>query len=1024
MLLLPSPLPIVTTADLAQQRSAQARRARVRAAFSALVAAAALGLSACDNPACVFGGTCSGSDVTVGANPPTSPANHAWLRDGAPTVAASFPTGTNATLESPLVLVFSESMASSTLAQGALELVTDAAPVPIPIPAAALIADGRMWVGAPAAALTASTQYRVRVAADRTPTDLQGAALTLPQDRVVATFTTAATSPATPRVLASFPADGATGQSATGEVVVVFDRPMNPLTVNLASFRLRVNGAAPTDNPAPTPLQVGASLQDTRVWRYRSVNSAGEAVPFPNSAAVALELSPPSAAIQAVSGSTSLPRTVIDFTTAAFAAPRAAFLTSLPADAIGIDNLDGTSPLEVSLDLSGAQVGDTLRIFVFGRTRAQEPQAVLLARSATLSVDLLDAPLQIATIGEAQLDLASSTAPVVARLLEEEIRIAFALQRGAISSPVRLLDVDPDRAGVQGPLLDVTRPTLVGLGGVGQITSAFVTDQRDVAVVGRANEAVRACEVALVGLGDNGVAPQTASSTEQGLFVARPVAAGRIAPDVQPVAGQVSIFDRALNRSISTALPAVRQVGAIGPGLPVPGAAQLQIEVRDARTLAPVSGALVITHFENAGVVTLEGFTTSDVAGLAVINAPIRETLLTVDAAGYDLLTVHGLPVSRASLLLNSTTGSNSLAAGAVTSSISTLANLDLVAADSRLNDGLPRTLSVANCTPAGSTLSCAFGPGAIRVGALGALSVFAVDTPATSFNFSASSFLRAFALNAPLAAATNTTPVTSTLAITRLLDDPSVPAEERVLAGPATLLDASGVAGVVLAQLDGAPSITLESTSPAVSGPVTVGVGVALDPTGSPANRWELRSALPGEADPTSGKYPGDVVGALYERGTLVGDVLLRAELRDALGARSVRRTPIASVGAQIDPPDAPVVLAPSLGSTTAGASYNVQFSDCIPGGGEPGLYRVTLASASGRRWVIWRTDGVGPTRTAHVPAIVAAGGSPLPPGAVVVSVRAYAYPSFDPAEFMFADLELLATAISDSAPVAFSQP
>ncbi len=1012
----------MTHAELAQPRPVHARRAR--AAFAALVAALSLGLTSCDNPACVFGGTCSGDDVIVGANPPTTPANHAWLRDGAPSISAAFPNGTNATLESPLVLVFSESMAAATLGQGAFELVSDDSPAPLPVVASALVGDGRMWVGAPGLALAASTEYSLRVAANRTLTDLQGAALSLPTDRVVATFTTAASSPATPRVLTSFPADGASGQSATGELVVVFDRPMNPLTVNLASFRVRVNGAAPSFNPSPSALQFG-SAPDTRVWRYRSVDSSGEAAPFPNSAAVELELSPTGATIQAAgSGAAALPRTLIEYTAAAFAAPRAAFLTSLPADAIGIENLDGVNPLQLSLDLSGAQLGDTLRIFVFGRTREEEPREALLSRSVTLNSTLLDVQLQIATIGEAQLDLASSSSPLAARLLEEQIDIAFALQRGSVSSPVRLLDVDPDTAGAQGPLLDVTRPTLTGLGGTGQVTSAFVTDRRDFAVVGRANEPIRAAEVALTGLGNNGVAPEAAAANAAGLFVARPVPVGLVAPASQPMAGQVSIFDRALNRSLASAQPQGRQVGALGPGLAVPGAAQLDIEVRDARTLAPISGALVITHLDQGGVVTLGAFIATDASGLAQLNAPAGETLLTVDAVGYDLLTVHGLASSRASVLLNPTSGANSLTSGAVTSSVSSLANFDLVAADSRLSDGLPRTLSVANCVPTGSSLNCAYGPGAIRVGALGVLSAFAIDPPATAFNFSASSFLRAFALNAPLAAATSTTPVVGAVEIARLLDDPTLDAEERVLAGPAAQLDASGMAGLVLAQLNGEPSISLESASPGVSGPVTVGLGAALDPLGAPATRWEVRSALPGAADPTSGKYSGDEIGALYERGTLVGEVFLRAELRDTLGARSARRTPIAAVGAQIVPPDAPVILSPGLGSTTAGASYDVLFSDCIPSGGDPGLYRVTLAGANGRRWVIWRSDGGGATRSAHVPAIVNAGGVPLPPGAVAVSVRAYAYPSFDPAAFLFSDLELLARAISDSAPVAFSQP
>lgn len=1018
----------MTTADTAAQplswnRSSPSGGAAVlRKAL--LAVSLALLAPGCDNPACVFGGTCDPNGGSDSPNPPTTPANHAWLRDGAPTVSSAFPSGPNASLESPLVLIFSESMAASTLAQGALELISDDSPAPIPVAVSSLIGDGRVWVGAPTLALEASTEYRLRVAQNRTPTDLQGFPLALTEERVLATFTTAASTPATPRVLATFPADNATGQSATGELVVVFDRPMNPLTVNLATFRVRVNGAPPAVNQAPAALQVGGAAQDTRIWRYRNLDADLAPVPFPNSAAVELELSPVGAAIQPAVGATALPRTLVEYTTAPFGAPRAAQITSTPDDAIGVTNLDGMNPLQVSLDMSGAQVGDTLRIYVFGRTREVQPKAVMLSRSVTLTATLLSELFQIATIGEAQIDLASSSAPLTARLAEEQLQIAFSLQRGSVSSPVRLIDVDDKVSGVQGPILDVTPPLLQGLGNSGPGTALFVTDQRDVTLVGRANETIRACEVFVTGVGDNGLAPQTVASNSQGLFIAKPVAAGLIDPSLQPLAVQGWIFDRALNRSLASVQAAVRQVGAIGPGQAVPGAAQLTVEVRDSSTLAPVVGARVITHEDQSGSVTLTAFTTTDSNGLATLNvSALGEALVTVEATNFDLVTVHGVRASRVSLLLNPTSGATTAMTGVLTSSAGALTGLEGVAADTRLSDVSERTVAIALCTPAGSNFACPFGPGAIQVGVLGGVTAFAIDTPSTAFNFSAQTFLRGFAIQTPLAAATSS-PAASSLTLARFLDDPAVDAEERALAGPPTALDASTLAGLLLSSADGAPRISLQSTIPGIPGPVTIGLGAALDATGIPNNLWAVRSALPGDADPTAGKYAGDEVGALYESGTLTGEVYLRAELRDQLGARSVLRTPLTSVAGVVIPPDAASVLSPTVGSTTAGASYDVQFSDCLPNGGSPGLYRVTLVGSNARRWVIWRPDGTGGSRIAHVPSIGAGGGTPLPPGAVAVSVRAYSYPSFDPAAFLFADLELLARTVSDSAPVVFSQP
>ncbi len=1001
----------------------------VRTWATGLAVAALALLPGCDNPACVFGGTCNPDNAPGGGGSgSTTPANHAWLRDGAPSITSALPTGTGASLQSPLMLVFSESMAASTLAQ-ALELVEVGAPGGFPVAASALIGDGRVWVGSSTQPLEASTEYQLRVVSGRSITDLQGAALPVAEDRVLATFTTAATTPTTPRVLGTFPGDGTTQQSATSEIVVVFDRPMNPLTFNTSSFAVTVNGAPPANNQAPQSLTLLGGAPDTRVWRYRTVDAQGEVVPFPNSADVLLELSPttaPLAPAAPATGGTPLPRTLVDYKTAAVAAPLAAMITSSPSDAIGASNLDGTSPLSVALDLNGAQLGDTLRIYIFGSTRDAEPEALLLARSIDLTANLLDVPFQVATIGEAQIDLASSASPVSVRIAEGPFDIAFALQRGTYQTPVRLLDVDDLETGVQRPLLDVTPPTFVGLTSTGQVINAFVTDQRDVVVSGRASEEIRACEVSITGGGDNGVQPETVASNAQGLFVAQPVAAGLIDPATQPLDARVWLFDRALNRSISSAQPAVRQVGAIGPGAAIPGAAQVQVEVRDGRTLAPLSGARVIVHEDVGAGPILGAFGTTDSNGLSSLNVgAVGEIFVTVDLAGYNLWTFQGVTSARVSVLLDSITTSTAASGGVVTSSLSALASLEALVADSRAADGTSATLNILNCSSAGSLINCPFGPVAIRAGAIGALSGFAVDTPPTAFNFSASTFLRGFAPTLPLPAASAAAPSTATATITRFLDDPAVDQEARALAGPAATLDASAQSGLVLAQLDGAPRVSIQGLVPGVGGPWVVGVGAALDPLGTPASAWELRSAIPGAVDPTDGKYVGDEFGELFLRGTLVGDLYLRVEMRDTLGARAVSRTPVTSTGPVVLPPDAPVVLSPTLGSTTAGPSYEVTFSDTLPDGGDPGLYRVTLAGSNGRRWHLWRADTTGATRTVWVPPIAAtANGIPLPPGAVAASVRAYSYPTLDVSEFMFSDLERLAESIADSAPLLFNQP
>ncbi|MBL8801753.1 MAG: Ig-like domain-containing protein [Planctomycetes bacterium] len=999
---------------------------RPRAAWAVgLALFAAVALPGCDNPACVFGGTCNPDGTPGGSNPPTPPANHAWLRDGAPTLSTSFPTGTGASLQTSIGLVFSESMAASGFTQ-AFELITVASPVPVPVVVSALVADGRMWVGASAVPLTASTQYSLRVVENRTLTDLQGVPLVLPADRILATFTTAATNPAAPRVVGSFPVDGAANESATGEIVVLFDRPLNPLSVTTASFAVTVDGATPANNPAPQALSLSGAASDPRVYRYRSVDASGEAVAFAPSATVQLELSPSSAPIVAPTGSgsatTQLPRTLIDFRTAALPAPRAALITSNPSDAIGVANLDGTTPLEISLDLADAQVGDTLRIYVFGATREAQPRPLLLSRSAALTGALFDVNTQVATIGEAQLDLAAGTTNLTPRIAEGSLQIAFALARGTYQTPVRLMDIDATSAGAQGPVLDVTPPTLVGLSSTGTNVATFVSDQRDVVIVGRADEEIRACEVTLGGGANNGVQAQTVAANAQGVFIAAPVALGVVAGASQPLTADVVIYDRAFNRAVSTTQVAVRQVGGVGPAAAVPGAAQLEVEVRDARTLAPLAGARVFTHEDQAGVVTQVAFTTTDANGRAQLNlGAVGEALVTVEATGFNLLTIHGVRAARVSLLLEATTPALSASTGTLTSSLTALSSLDSFAADTRVVDGASATAVVQACAAAGTQLACPFGPIPIRAAAPGAISVFATDPPATAFTFAPNSFLRGFALQAPLAATTAPAAVTA-VELDSFLDAATVAIEDRALAGPSAALDLSALNALDVSNLNGDPQVTIQGSIPGLPGPFVAGLGLALDPLGTPPLAWQLRSAFPGAVDPTDNKYAGDELGSLVQRGTLAPELFLCVDVRDDFGARTLSRTPLASVGPTILPPEPPVVLAPTLGSTVVGPTYNVQFTDTLAGAPANGLYRVTLVGTGGRRWTLWRPDGSGGTRTVRLPDLAPAG-QPLLPGSVAVSVTAYSYPELDLAEFLFSDLDKRAHVRADGPPLLFTQ-
>ena len=797
----------------------------------------------CIDTACVFGGNCNGAGGGgIGVNPATIPTDGVTIDSAIPRITAVFPSGTDVDRNSPIVIVFSESM-SPTNANIAFELAaTGTGGGTLPFGVTSLLAEGRVLVLMPLTQLLPSTSFQVRFRTGVSFSDLTGQVVVQPADRVVGTFTTAAMDADAPELLTTWPVDAATDQSATGEILAIFTRPIAPGTVTDASFAVTVAGVAPTFDPVAQPLTAnGGLVTDTRVYRYRSVNALGVPVPFANSALVRVALSPNASPIRDT-GNNALAPVDFDFRTAPFGAPSAAVITSAPSDAIGIDQITGPANLAMLVTVPDGQDGDSLLVTIFGTqvTTEMNPPVIALQRTTAL-----EAPFTSFTLAASDLNLASGGHGVVA---DGSVGFAIQLKRGTRISPVRMLDVDPLTSGVQSPILDTVAPTLTGLGTSGTAVGTFRSDLRDLAIVGRASEPLRSVLVETPSNGDNDFGndgfPAVAGSHRSGLFVAAPVALGQLAPQ-QSVGYSVTIFDRALN-SGGTVSGTFRQLGASGPGTALPGGT-IQVEVYDGVTLAPLAGASVFTHENLAGTVTSVANATTAVNGIASLAAaPTGETIVTVFATGYDLFTFDGVPTDRLSVPLHPASLQNAGTRGDLTTTIAQMNLFTRGFTDTRTLSSSDRIAPVSACTfdQTQTRFECPFGPVTVRAREIGAQSAIAVQIPANIFLYSPLTFLQGFNLQLPVPAVEPGQTQTNDVDVPVLLSDAATDPEERAIDGPPLVLST-----VNYPQLSGSPRVTVESVAAGVRANPVVGQGVAFDLM-PPSTNWAVRAAYPGAVD------------------------------------------------------------------------------------------------------------------------------------------------------------------------------
>lgn len=959
-------------------------------------------LTGCDNPACVFGPNgCQqqGNQESLGSAPATVPSDGAWIVPTKPVFQDMVPTGTEAHPETPIAITFSESLNPASV-HGSFEIIETTLQTQIPnFNPPPVTGDGRVVILSPVVPLQNGGNYMIRYVEGAEITDLTGQVLDLPEDRIIGSFSVAQTTPTTPILMGTFPADFSAGASDIGEMVAIFDRPMDDTPANpfdTTSWRVTVNGVPPANNPDPEPLVIipePATITLDSVWTWESLDSTtGKRVSLGPAAEVEVELSLPGSKLVDEAGE-ELAASVFAYDTQALPAP---FLVekgtlSDPPDAIGRPNLLDVVPvLQVQLT-SSAQADDQVELFFFGDSTV-DGSTVALSRVATvtaptLMVDLLPGQLQLLPEGQ----------PAVA---DGNLHVGARMIRGGQRTAIRMLDLDPETLAINPLLYDVTAPQLLGLGADGSGSVSFSSDLRNLTIVGVADEEVTLAEVTASTGDDNGLETPVILSTTDGLFAAAPVNIGTGVLDPgTSITYTVRVFDRALNVQAAPLAGTYFPRGTVFGSAPEGGT--IDVRVYDELTLAPVVGASVeVIEDDGATFTSIDtGFT--DGTGFVNVNAAGigNSTIVVVDHVDYGLWSFQGVPTDSLQVPLLPS-GNPFGTSGGTAVSFHDLSNLTQVVADSRRPDGLTPFTGTLPCSSEGPVDVCPYGPGVIRGGEVGAQTYFAADFDIALGSFNPTSFLRAFEtrlLIAPINGGGGD--LNGNFLIQDLLALAS--SEEQPIATPTQSLADPTTYAPDLGVVSEDPIMTVEALSPAIPDGIVVGTGVAFDTGGGPGP-WTVLGAYPGIADGFD-DGGGDLLGSLVTGQTLEADQFLRIEVNSDSGQVGARPR-ISNETGTLTPIDLPRFVSPGSGGSSGANTFDLITDDVIPDAlGMDGIYRVVLVDSTGRTMTIWTLDPAGSADagvSVRVPAGLAAG-----PGTCAIS--AFAWTSFDPTSFLWSDVD-----------------
>jgi hypothetical protein len=986
-------------------------------------------LPACDNPACLYapngcqdGGGGGGGGGGIGSQPASIPEDGAWILPSDPTLDEVYPAGNNVHPSAPVALFFSETMNPASFS-GALELVESTTGTQVPtIQPPPVVGDGRVVILTPVLPLTEGTTYVVRLRQGAILTDITGQTMKEGATSQLAQFTVTNNPNPLPSVLVTWPKDLSTNQSDIGQIVTIFDRPMDPSTFNTASYRVTVNGLTPANNPNPQPLIVTTgpvTIEINSVWTWTSVDAQGYRPSLGAGGEVQVDYSQAPNKLKDEDGD-ELPATIQEYDIGAFATARwvSKALLARPDDAIGRPNLLDVVPVIQVEVLNVLGPGDEVELYLFGR----DPKSTQYLR-AHLRTHTVASSTSLVEFLPSELALLSGGATSDGIFAEGDLQVAVVVKSGNARSTVRMADVDDVEDGVQPFWFDVYAPRLRGLGtGTSTQTSSFTSDLRDLVIVGRTDEPVREVHVTTLGWGDNLGSPKAIMAGQDArqvgggvpdpefLFVASPVAVGALDPNVA-ITYTITVLDRALNPSDQAYSGTFRQVTGLGPGAALPLSGLVDVYVTDASSLAPVEDAWVISHEVVNGAVKLKDRRQTDPSGNVRVKSGGTvggETLISVKISGYDLFTLHGISRDVLGVSLTPIGWAEGTVAGDVTSPypLVDLSFLTNQVADNRRSDSRSRFIEVLNCTPPPSAgiFTCPYGPDFLAPHQVGAMSMIGADFTLIQSSFSPIGFLRALGLSLPRWPLSDAgIEVNADIHVENTLLN--LGGEQHPIGLGSILvvdyqLDDLGV-------LSGPPVVTVEGLSPGLRGGLTVGAGMTFDLGGGV---YDLRAAYAGMADGIDDGTP-DQLGELVTDGTIEADLFLRVELEGTGGRTGLRPrlSSLAGMGGVLTPPNVPVLVDPAPGGSTGPPPFVLSACDRLPDAvGMGGIHRFVLTDMNGRRWVLWREDGSGGSSTdcsagnqvsVQVPDIAFAGGPGLASGPLTCRISTLAWRDFNPA-------------------------